>query len=47
MPKLDYPHMFEDNLIGFRANQSILHKELIIAVPYKIAINIKTATDCP
>jgi hypothetical protein len=40
MPKLQYPCEFEDGLLGFRATEKIEHRELVIAVPYNLAINV-------
>ena len=47
MPKLEYPVEFKDGLLGFRAKEDIKQMEMIIAVPYKMAINIHTAMSDP
>jgi hypothetical protein len=43
MPKVDYPVVFADGQLGFNAKQPIEHREMLIAVPYNLAINVQTA----
>ena len=38
MPKIDYPALFENDLLGVVATQKIEHNSMICAIPYKVLI---------
>jgi hypothetical protein len=38
MPKIDYPALFDNDLLGVVATEKIEHNEMILAVPYNILI---------
>jgi hypothetical protein len=46
-PKIEYPAVFEDNLIGMRAREPIKHKEMILAAPYKVLLSNEKAKSDP
>ena len=41
MPKLEYPAIFQDDLIGVRCTQDIEHREAYLFVPYKMLLSVK------
>ena len=47
MPRLEYPAYFENNLIGFKAKEDILHREVIMYVPYSVGMTVDQALNHP
>ena len=47
MPKLNYPVTFDGGTIGFEVKEPIKHREMIIAVPYNLAITVDVALKDP
>jgi hypothetical protein len=46
MPKLDYPVISSNNQLIFQASKPINHAEMLIAVPYKLALTYEKAMQC-
>ncbi len=40
MPKLEYPAIFDGNLIGIKIKEDILHHEAFLYVPLSITISV-------
>ena len=47
MPKLEYPAVFEQGLLGVRAKESIEHREAFLFVPFKMLITLELAQEHP
>ena len=43
MPKMEYPAIFENGLIGARVTEEIQHREAYLFVPYKMLMSIEKA----
>ena len=41
MPKLEYPAVFENGLVGVRCKEEIKHREAYMYVPFKMMLSIK------
>jgi hypothetical protein len=46
MPKLEYPAVFDDTMVCLKVTKPINHMEMMIAVPYKLAITHTKALEC-
>ena len=47
MPKLEYPAVFEQGLLGVRAKEPIKHREAFLFVPFKMLITLELAQEHP
>ena len=47
MPKLDYPHTFEDGLEGVVITKDIEHREAALFIPTKLAISVEKVNKHP
>ena len=47
MPKLEYPAVFEQGLLGVRAKEPIEHREAFLFVPFKMLITLELAQEHP
>ena len=41
MPKIEYPAYFGDGLVGMRCTEDIEHREMFMAIPYKMLLSVK------
>ena len=47
MPKLEYPAIFENGLIGIRIKEDIANREAYLYVPYKMSITVSKILENP
>ena len=47
MPKLEYPAIFEDGLLGVKCKETINHREAFLYVPFKMMMSVKDTLEHP
>ena len=45
MPKLEYPAVFDNGVVGMRVTQTIQNREAFLHVPYKMLFTVKRVMD--
>lgn len=47
MPKLEYPAVFDQGLVGVKAKEDIEHREAFLYVPFNMLITMELANTHP
>ena len=45
MPKLEYPYVFKNGIVGVRATETIENREAFLHVPYKMLFTVKSVQE--